>query len=86
MADRNIKIEIPSAEGWYPFVMTYNADSGFRAFTGDSSIRLSIMYNFPDFDPSKGAAGYMTKIRLITVPFTALTASAVITGLTARRP
>ena len=56
MADRNIKIEIPSAEGWYPFVMTFNADSGFRAFTGDSSIRLSIMYNFPDFDPLKGCS------------------------------
>lgn len=56
MADRGISIEIPSAGGWYPFVMTFNGDSGFRRFCGDPSVRLSIMYNFPEFDLMKGCS------------------------------
>ncbi len=63
MAEKDIDIDIPSADGWYPFVMTFNADSGFRNYldgTGmglsDGGIRLSIMYNFPEFDLTKGCS------------------------------
>ncbi len=41
---------------WYPFVMTFEANSGFRRFTGDSSLALTILYNFPAFSPSKGCS------------------------------
>ncbi len=41
---------------WYPFVMTFEANSGFRRFTGDSSLNLTILYNFPAFSPSKGCS------------------------------
>lgn len=41
---------------WYPFVMTFEADSGFRHFTGDSSLSLTILYNFPAFSPTKGCS------------------------------
>jgi len=41
---------------WYPFVMTFEANSGFRRFTGDSSLALTILYNFPAFSPTKGCS------------------------------
>lgn len=41
---------------WYPFVMTFEANSGFRRFTGDSSLSLTILYNFPAFSPLKGCS------------------------------
>lgn len=41
---------------WYPFVMTFEADRGFRRFTGDSSLHLTILYNFPAFSPVKGCS------------------------------
>ncbi len=41
---------------WYPFVMTFEANNGFRRFTGDSSLSLTILYNFPAFSPLKGCS------------------------------
>lgn len=41
---------------WYPFVMTFEADNGFRRFTGDSSLSLTILYNFPAFSAAKGCS------------------------------
>lgn len=41
---------------WYPFVMTFEANNGFRRFTGDSSLSLTILYNFPAFSPVKGCS------------------------------
>ena len=41
---------------WYPFVMTFEANNGFRRFTGDSSLSLTILYNFPAFSPAKGCS------------------------------
>lgn len=60
-AEKGIDINIPGGsftgeKDWYPFVMTYNADKEFQAFTGDSKVRLTIMYNFPAFDLSRGCS------------------------------
>ncbi len=57
----DIELSIPGglttlASDWYPFVMTFTADSGFRWFTGDSSLALTILYNFPAFSPWKGCS------------------------------
>jgi len=41
---------------WYPFVMTFEATNGFRRFTGDSSLSLTILYNFPAFSPWNGCS------------------------------
>lgn len=41
---------------WYPFVMTFEASNGFRRFTGDSSLSLTILYNFPAFSPTRGCS------------------------------
>ena len=41
---------------WYPFVMTFEANSGFRRFTSDPSLSLTILYNFPAFSPVKGCS------------------------------
>ena len=41
---------------WYPFVMTFEANSGFRHFTGNSSLDLTILYNFPALSPAKGCS------------------------------
>ena len=41
---------------WYPFVMTFEANSGFRRFTGNSALDLTILYNFPAFSPMKGCS------------------------------
>ena len=56
-----IKLSVPgglstSRSDWYPFVMTFEANSGFRHFTGDSSLDLTILYNFPAFSPTKGCS------------------------------
>ncbi len=60
--------------------MTFNGDSGFRRFCGDPSVRLSIMYNFPEFDLMKAAAIYDTDSRYYNA-FTGLIVSAVILDL-----
>ena len=41
---------------WYPFVMTFNDDAGFRRFTGAPDVKLTILYNFPAFDLLKGCS------------------------------
>lgn len=56
-----IELSIPGGlstlrSDWYPFVMTFEANSGFRRFTGDSSLDLTILYNFPAFSPLKGCS------------------------------
>lgn len=56
MSEKGIEIDIPSAKGWYPFVMTYNADTGFGRFISEDDRRLTIMYNFPAFDLLKGCS------------------------------
>lgn len=56
MAQKGIEIEMPSGEGWYPFVMTFNADEGFASFSGGEARKLTIMYNFPEFDLKKGCS------------------------------
>ncbi len=48
MKKSGFEIDIPSGEGWYPFVMTFNA-TGFRQWSGIDA-DMSIMYNFGAFD------------------------------------
>lgn len=48
MRKNGFQIEMPSSPGWYPFVMTYNAD-GFSGWSGINA-DMSIMYNFGAFD------------------------------------
>ena len=48
MARGGFDIEMPSGNGWYPFVMTYNAH-GFESWSGVDA-DMSIMYNFGAFD------------------------------------
>ena len=50
MRESGFDIDMPSGKGWYPFVMTYNAD-GFAAWSGTDA-DMSIMYNFGAFDAS----------------------------------
>lgn len=52
MRKSGFSIDMPSGEGWYPFVMTYNA-AGFSAWSGIDA-EMSIMYNF-------GAYGVFTR-------------------------
>ena len=61
LTSENIELSIPGGlstlrSDWYPFVMTFEANSGFRRFTGDSSLALTILYNFPAFSPLKGCS------------------------------
>ena len=58
---KNIDLSIPGGlstlqSDWYPFVMTFEANNGFRRFTGDSSLSLTILYNFPACSPLKGCS------------------------------
>lgn len=55
-SDSGMDIDIPSGEGWYPFVMNFNADGPFSRLTGQEGSRLSILYNFPAFDNAKGCS------------------------------
>jgi len=50
MRQNGFEIDMPSGRGWYPFVMTFNAD-GFKRFSGLDA-KMSIMYNFGAFDLS----------------------------------
>lgn len=61
MTTEEIDLHIPGGlstlrSDWYPFVMTFEANDGFRRFTGDSSLSLTILYNFPAFSPTKGCS------------------------------
>lgn len=49
MRENGFTIDMPLGEGWYPFVLTYNA-TGFRGWSGIDA-DMSIMYNFGAFDP-----------------------------------
>jgi len=48
MKRHGFSMNMPSGDGWYPFVMTYNAD-GFAAWSGIDA-DMSILYNFGAFD------------------------------------
>jgi len=48
LKQQGFSVDIPTGEGWYPFVMTYNAD-GFSAWSGIDA-DMSILYNFGAFD------------------------------------
>ena len=61
LTSEEISLSIPGGlttlqSDWYPFVMTFEADSGFRRFTNDNSLSLTILYNFPAFSPTKGCS------------------------------
>ncbi|MCI8609079.1 MAG: hypothetical protein HFE73_05500 [Firmicutes bacterium] len=61
MAEKGIELSIPGGgvteeDDWYPFVMTFNDDAGFQRFTGQSDLKLTILYNFPAFDMRKGCS------------------------------
>ena len=61
MAERGIELEIPgggatSEKDWYPFVVTFNPGSSFGRAAGDSSLRLTILYNFGAFDLARGCS------------------------------
>lgn len=55
-SDSGLDISIPSGEGWFPFVMSFNADGAFSRLTGQGNSRLTILYNFPAFDNIKGCS------------------------------
>jgi len=48
LTEKNIRLEIPSGEGWYPFVMTFCDNHGFSTWMGEE-LKLTILYNFPEF-------------------------------------
>lgn len=56
MESENFSLNIPSGEGWYPFVMTFTADSAFSAYTNNPGTKLTILYNFPAFSLRKGCS------------------------------
>lgn len=51
MKHSGFEIDMPTGEGWYPLVMTYNA-LGFGGWAGLDA-QMSIMYNFGAFDIAK---------------------------------
>lgn len=59
MQQSGFKIDMPSGEGWYPFVMTYNAE-GFKSYSGLDA-DMSIMYNFGAFDLAKRTSSIYNK-------------------------
>ena len=56
LKQQGFSVDIPSGQGWYPFVMTYNADS-FAAWSGIDA-DVSIMYNFGAFDASTRTSSF----------------------------
>lgn len=61
LTEKGIDISIPGGGAtketdWYPFVMTFNADTRFQSFVGDRDACLTIMYNFPAFDLLRGCS------------------------------
>ncbi|PKM71640.1 MAG: hypothetical protein CVU91_12825 [Firmicutes bacterium HGW-Firmicutes-16] len=58
MAEQNIELEIPSGDGWYPFVMTYEADEDFSSYIGRPDTKLTILYNFPAFSLKNGCSRF----------------------------
>ncbi|MDD4690591.1 MAG: hypothetical protein PHE51_12725, partial [Eubacteriales bacterium] len=41
---------------WYPFVMTFNDVTGFRRYTDNDNLSLTVMYNFPAFSMKNGCS------------------------------
>ena len=56
MKSQNFELSIPSGDGWYPFVMTYEADDAFSSYIGVPDTKLTILYNFPAFSPKNGCS------------------------------
>lgn len=57
----NISVHIPGGNitakrDWYPFVMTFQDNKGFQQFTGNDTVSLTIMYNFPAFSLTRGCS------------------------------
>ena len=50
MRQNGFDIKMDAGKGWYPFVLTFNAD-GFSAWSGTAA-DMSILYNFGAFDAS----------------------------------
>lgn len=50
------ELKMPSGEGWYPRVLTHNADRSLERLTGRDGARLTILYNFPAFDHARGCS------------------------------
>lgn len=61
LRDNDVKIDIPGGlvtreDDWYPFVMTFNADTSFSNYINADGTRLTIMYNFPAFSMLDGCS------------------------------
>lgn len=56
LKQQGFSVDIPSGQGWYPFVMTYNADN-FSAWSGIDA-DMSILYNFGAFDASTRTSSF----------------------------
>lgn len=61
LAEEGIRLHIPGGlatpeADWYPFVMTFTADAAYAAYTGQPDARLTILYNFPAFDLTRGCS------------------------------
>ena len=56
MKQQGFSVDIPSGEGWYPFMLTYNAD-GFSAWSGMDA-DMSILYNFGAFDAATRTSSF----------------------------
>lgn len=61
LATEEIRLEIPGGlttlrSDWYPFVMNFCDGGGFRSFTGNSRLSLTILYNFAAFSPWHGCS------------------------------
>ncbi|MFB0920433.1 MAG: hypothetical protein QMB62_06075, partial [Oscillospiraceae bacterium] len=56
MERQDFKLSIPSGDGWYPFVMTYEADEAFSSYIGIPDTKLTILYNFPAFSLKNGCS------------------------------
>ena len=58
MNKESFELSIPSGSGWYPFVMTYEADEAFSSYIGLPDTKLTILYNFPAFSLKKGCSSF----------------------------
>ena len=59
LRQNGFEIYMPSFRGWYPFVMTFNAD-GFARYSG-ADAQMSILYNFGAFDLIKRTSSVYDK-------------------------
>lgn len=61
LEEEGIELDIPGGlqtqrADWYPRVITYVADESYARYTGEEGARLTILYNFPAFDYSRGCS------------------------------